>query len=159
MLCFSLAATAQVAARTRIDFVYIGSPDCPYCRGWEAHDLPRLKESGLFRQVRFTKITKPISSPVPSAFWFPDAVKYLRGPIAEKIQGAGSPMFAILTDGRVVASWRGAKKYSPDQILRIIERQQAQMFTGSTRDRALDSAIARKSRAAPLASSAAIIAH
>ncbi len=153
LLCCSLAAGAQPSARHRIDFVYFGSPECSYCRGWEAVDLPKLKRYGSFRQVRFTKVTKAIGSPVPQASSFPEQVKYLREPIAAKLEGAGSPMFAILTDGKVVAAWRGTKKYSPEQILKIIRQQQAQSRTGPTLKLAVHTALEQGSR------TAALVAH
>jgi hypothetical protein len=123
MLCASLPVTAGDAAQLHIDVVYFSSPECPYCRDWEAVDLQRLKKSRLFERIRFTKITKAINSSVPATSSFPDEIKHLREPIAEKIEGSGSPMFAIVANGQVVSSWRGAKKYSPVQILKIIERQ------------------------------------
>ena len=141
MLGFLLAANARDAARTRIDFVYFGSPDCPYCRGWEAHDLAKLERSRLFRRVHFTKISKALGSPVPPASAFPKEIKQLRDPIAQSLIGAGSPMFAILSDGHVVTSWRGAKKYSPDQILEIIARQQP--FAASASGTAVGLVLAR----------------
>lgn len=151
LLGCALAAGAQPSASHRIDFVYFGSPECPYCRAWEAVDLVRLKKSGSFRQVRFTKITKAIGSPVPPAASFPQQVKYLREPIAAKIEGAGSPMFAILNDGKVVAAWRGTKKYSPGQILEIIRQQQALSRTDPALKLAVHSAPEQESRAAALA--------
>ena len=123
MVCTSLTAKAGDPGQPHIDFVYFSSPECPYCRAWETVDLQRLKRSGLFQKIRFTKITKAINSPVPAMSSFPDEIKHLREPIAEKIEGTGSPMFAILANGQVVSSWRGAKKYSPAQILKIIEEQ------------------------------------
>jgi hypothetical protein len=123
MLCASLPVTAGDATQLHIDFVYFCSPECPYCRAWEAVDLQRLKKSRLFQRIRFTKITKAINSPVPATSSFPGEIKHLREPIAEKIEGAGSPMFAIVANGQVVSSWRGAKKYSPAEILKIIEQQ------------------------------------
>ena len=123
MLYASLPATAGDAGQPHVDFVYFCSSECPYCRAWEAVDLKKLKQSRVFQKIRFTRITKAINSPVPATSSFPDEIKHLREPIAEKLEGAGSPMFAILADGQVVSSWRGAKKYSPAQILKIIERQ------------------------------------
>ena len=119
----ALAAQAQPGSGVRIDFVYFGSADCPYCRGWEAHDLVRLEQSRLFRRVHFAKISKAIAAPVPPASSFPSAIRPLRDPIAHELPGAGSPMFALLAYGRVVASWRGAKKYSADQIQQLIAAQ------------------------------------
>lgn len=130
-LCFALAVNAQHAPARQIDFVYFGSPECPYCRNWEAHDLPQLEKSALFRQIRYTKVTKSLGSPVPPAASFPDDIRQLRDAIAEKIVGAGSPMYAIVVDGEVVAGWRGSKKYSPSQILEIIREQQAQAASAS----------------------------
>ena len=72
--------------------------------------------------VRFTKITKMIKSPVPSSSWWPEEMKYLRDPIAEKLPGAGSPMFAILADDKVVVAWKGTRK-SPEEILKIFEAE------------------------------------
>lgn len=130
-LGFSLAAIAQEITRPRIDFVYFGASDCPYCRAWEAHDLPKLKASPAFRQARFTHVVKLIRSPVPSSFWFPAEIKHLREPIAEKLKGAGSPMFAILANGKVVAAWKGTRK-SPEEILQIIEEQQRLLAPATT---------------------------
>ena len=109
-----------VAAR-RVDFVYFGASDCPNCRGWEAHDLLDLKASPLFQKVHFTKVAKFIQSPVPSANWFPNEIKHLREPIAEKLQGSGSPMFAIVADDTVITTWKGTWK-SPGDILKVFEK-------------------------------------
>ncbi len=58
-------------------------------------------------------------------------IKHLREPIAEKLKGAGSAMFAILADGKVVASWKGTRK-SPEEILQIIEEQQKLLASATT---------------------------
>ncbi len=121
-ICVSATAFASDSTKVRLDFVYFGGSDCPHCRTWEIFDLPKLKESPVFQHVRLTKVVKTISSPVPSAFWFPDEIKDLRDPIAEKLKGGGSPMFAILNNGKVVASWKGTRT-TPDQIVGIIEKQ------------------------------------
>ena len=94
-----LGAAAQGIPRPRIDFVYLGGPDCPYCRAWEAFDLPKLKASPSFQKVRFIHVAKKIDAPVPSSAEFPADSQNLREPIAEKLKGGGSPMFAILADG------------------------------------------------------------
>jgi len=125
LLAAPVAVLAESPAQPRIDFVYFGAADCPYCQAWEAKDLPKLKAAPGFQKVRFTKVTKMIPSPVPSATWFPDEIKHLRNPIAAQIKGAGSPMFAIAADGKVVAAWKGTRK-NPGDILKIIEDQNGQ---------------------------------
>jgi len=130
-LAFATSAMAKSQAGDRIDFVYFASPNCPYCLAWEAYDLRRLEASEIFRQVRFTKIVKPIASPVPEASLFPREIRNFRNAIADTINGAGSPMFAILKNGHVVTSWRGSKRYSAEEILTIIRRQQANFAAGA----------------------------
>ncbi len=119
------AIAAETLPQPRIDFVYFGAADCPYCQAWVANDLPKLKAAPAFQKVRFTKVTKMIQSPVPSKAWFPDEIKNLRDPIAEQLKGAGSPMFAIAADGKIIAAWKGTRK-NPGEILKIIEAQRGQ---------------------------------
>jgi len=112
-------ASAQKAKR--IDFVYFGATDCPVCRAWEAKELQELKASPVFQRARFTKVTKLIASPVPSAFWFPREIEHLQPAIAESIKGSGSPIFSLLADGKVVASWKGTGR-NPAAIVAMIEK-------------------------------------
>src|SRR5690242_12094373 len=55
-----LLTPAATAANARpdsvIDLVYLGGPDCPYCRKWEANELPRLRQMEEFKHIRFTHI-------------------------------------------------------------------------------------------------------
>jgi len=118
LLLFAGAAQAQ---QKQIDFVYFGAADCPVCRAWEAKELLELKASPTFQRVRYTKVTKLIQSPVPSAFWFPREIEHLQEPIAASISGAGSPIFSFLVDGKVVASWKGTGR-NPSAIIAMIEK-------------------------------------
>ena len=131
-LCAALSwnALAQAAEKPRVDFVYFGASDCPYCRAWENWDLPKLQASETFQRVRFTKVTKNIRSPVPGEFWFPKEIKHLRDPIAEQLKGAGSPMFAILADGKVVLAWKGTRR-GTEELIRIFEQQLARPAAGA----------------------------
>ena len=110
---------ARTAGR-QLEFVYLGGPDCPVCKGWEMFDLPKLRSHEVFAKVRYTKISKFIQSEVPSAFWFPNEVKHLSQPIADRLKGAGSPMFAILVDDKVISAWLGVKR-SPEEIIRALD--------------------------------------
>lgn len=83
--------------------------------------MPKLQAAPVFKKIRFTKVDKLIRSPVPSAFWFPSEIKHLRDPIAEQLKGYGSPMFAILADGKVIAAWKGSRSKTPEDVLRILE--------------------------------------
>ena len=113
-------ASAQTKKK-QIDFVYFGASDCPVCRAWEATELGELKASPVFQRVRYTKVTKLIASPVPSAFWFPREIEHLQEPIAASVKGSGSPIFSLLVDGKVVSSWKGTGK-KPQAIIAMIEK-------------------------------------
>jgi hypothetical protein len=125
VLAAALALLANDAAaqqkKKQIDFVYFGAHDCPVCRAWEAKELVELKASPAFQRVRYTKVTKLIQSPVPSAFWFPREIEHLQEPIAASVTGAGSPIFSFLVDGKVVATWKGTGR-KPPTIIAMIEK-------------------------------------
>ena len=127
LLLFSCTVSAQQLKKPRMDFVYFGAEDCPHCRMWEAHDLPRLMASSTFKEVHFYRVNKAIPAPVPSSSSFPSEIRHLRDAIAEKLPGSGSPMFSIVAEDNIVATWRGVAK-SPEEILKIIaDAQLSQM--------------------------------
>ena len=121
----SYAGGAAAQQKKQVDFVYFGASDCPVCRAWEAKDLVELKSSPTFQRVRYTKVTKLIASPVPSAFWFPREIEHLQQPIAASIKGGGSPIFSLVVDGKVVTSWKGTGK-KPPAIIAMIEQAEKQ---------------------------------
>lgn len=112
-------ATMQGQAAPRIEFVYFGAEECGYCRRWETTDLPILKTSPTFRQVRFNRVEMSVTSGIPAASQFPPEIRHLHDSIATRLNGAGAPMYAVLSDGKVVSAWRGAAK-RPDEILALL---------------------------------------
>jgi hypothetical protein len=120
-LALGAGAAVSQQKKQQIDFVYFGATDCPVCRAWEAKELLELKASPAFQRVRYTKVTKLIASPVPSAFWFPREIEHLQPPIAASISGAGSPIFSLLVDGKVVTTWKGTGR-KPQAIIAMIEK-------------------------------------
>ena len=120
-LAFLPFDAAAQTKKKQIDFVYFGASDCPVCRAWEATELVELKASPAFQRIRYTKVTKLIASPVPSAFWFPREIEHLQEPIAASVKGSGSPIFSFLVDGKVVSSWKGTGR-KPQAIIAMIEK-------------------------------------
>ena len=93
-----------------IDFVYMGGNDCPPCVRWRGLELPKLMAMPEYGMLRFTYVPKVIGSQVPEASYFPSELRYLRNPIFSASGGvAGSPMNAILVNGKVIEFWRGAR--------------------------------------------------
>ena len=73
---WAAAASAQPVRRDSIiDLVYLGGPDCPYCRAWEAKELPRLRAMEEFKHIRFTHVLKKIPEPVPPPLTLPEHLK------------------------------------------------------------------------------------
>ena len=105
-------AQANVRPGSVIDLVYIGGPDCPYCRAWEAKELPRLRQMEEFRHIRFTHVLKMIREPVPPPAGLPAHLKPMEGEIVKQTGGRrGSPQFVLLLDGVAVAGGFGTSAY------------------------------------------------
>lgn len=115
VLAFAAAAAMAQGTRPReIHIIYMGGDDCPPCVSWRINELPRLRQSEIFRAVRFTQVDKSIRSAVPPAWLLPDEVK----PYKEQLDRAGgrnigSPQTAILVNGKVYDYFRGARA-APD---------------------------------------------
>lgn len=85
-----------------VHLIYMGGNDCPPCVAWRKDELPKLKQAGVFQLVKFSFVTKSISSPVPARFFLPSEAK----PHKEKLDLAsngisGSPQFAVFVNGEV----------------------------------------------------------
>jgi hypothetical protein len=95
-----------------IDLVYLGGPDCPYCRKWEASELPRLREMPDYRHIRFTHVPKVINSPVPDKTRLPSHLAPMYDEMIRQTRGrSGSPQFVLLVDGRAVDGGFGTPAY------------------------------------------------
>jgi hypothetical protein len=110
--------TAEVAAQARvkpdsiIDLVYLGGPDCPYCRAWEAKELPKLRAMEEFKHIRFTHVLKKIPEPVPPPAELPAHLKPMYGEMIRLTKNrGGSPQFVLLLDGVVVRGGFGTSSY------------------------------------------------
>ena len=98
----SVAMSESLVKSPEVQIIFMGGNDCPYCRGWMANELPKLKQSTEFQAVQYTHVTKNIGASVPPAFFLPASVKALKDKLDEASSGrAGSPQFAIIVDGEV----------------------------------------------------------
>jgi hypothetical protein len=106
-------APAQAVRRDSIiDLVYLGGPDCPYCRAWEAKELPRLRAMEAFKHIRFTHVLKKIPEPVPPPAELPAHLKPMYDEMIRLTKGrGGSPQFVLLLDGVVVRGGFGTSSY------------------------------------------------
>jgi hypothetical protein len=107
-----VAAQARIRPDSIIDLVYLGGPDCRYCRAWEAKELPRLREMEEYKHIRFTHVLKTIRQPVPPPAQLPAHLKPMYDQMVRKTGGrGGSPQFVLLLDGVAVQGGFGTQAY------------------------------------------------
>jgi hypothetical protein len=101
---WATAVSAQPVRRDSvIDLVYLGGPDCPYCRAWEAKELPKLRAMEEFKHIRFTHVLKKIPEPVPPPAVLPEHLKPMYDQMIRMTKNrGGSPQFVLLVDGVAV---------------------------------------------------------
>jgi len=119
-------ASACALADGKVDVIYLGTNDCPYCRHWEAARKPELLASpegkaASYREVRGETLRKPIE-----AAHYPADLKW----VAEQIgPSRGVPRFVLAVDGKVVMNVMGTEAYQKT-FLPALRRAVAD--TGST---------------------------
>jgi hypothetical protein len=105
-----------------IDIVHMGGDDCPPCVEWRKTELPKLQAAPEFKAIRFTHVTKSITSAVPPQLFFPAEVKHLQPALKEASGGiSGSPQQAILVDGKVVDYWFGGGKGEAAELTKMVQ--------------------------------------
>lgn len=118
-----------VRADSVIDLVYLGGPDCPYCRRWEAIELPRLRQRPEFRHIRFTHVPKAIAEPVPKQpSRLPGYLVPMYGEMVKQTRGrGGSPQFILLLDGKALDGGFGTQAYHDlmPLVTELVERKRA----------------------------------
>lgn len=104
-------AFAAAAEAARIEMFYLGTPDCPYCRKWEASGKGALLNSADGRAIRFVEVRgETLRKPIvlehyPAAYqWAFDQI----GP------SRGVPRFVLMVDGKVVLNAFGLGAYERD---------------------------------------------
>ena len=101
-------ASAGALAGGKVEVIYLGANDCPYCRHWEASRKPELLASPeakafTYREVHGDTLRKPIE-----AKHYPDDLKW----VAEAIgPSRGVPRFLLVVDGKVTHSVYGTEAY------------------------------------------------
>ncbi|TWO71003.1 hypothetical protein FN976_11795 [Caenimonas sedimenti] len=104
-----------------IDIVNMGGNDCPPCVTWRQTELPKLQAAPEFKSIRYTHVTKSITSAVPPGFFFPSGSQHLQPALKEASNGlSGSPQQAILVNGRLVDYWFGTGKGEAGKLVEMV---------------------------------------
>jgi hypothetical protein len=99
---------AATAAAAGIDVFYLATPDCPYCRHWEATSRDTFLASPEGRAVNYVEIHgETLRQPIDARHYPP---QYLW--VFEQVgPSRGVPRFLLAIDGKVVMSAFGTNAY------------------------------------------------
>ncbi len=124
-------AFALPAAAAEIIVLYLGTPDCPYCRQWEAQSRPALLGSPEARSFRYVEVIgETLRRPI-EARHYPAEFRWVYEQIGPS---RGVPRFLLAVDGRVTVSAFGTGGYST-QFLPRLKQAVAQSATSAARAR------------------------
>ena len=97
-------APGTVRAGSRIELVYIGARECPYCALWTRRDKPALLASPMFKRLTFIEIEpRRIRDAYNPRHWPARLVPILQQLLIKD----GTPRFLILKDGVLHANSLG----------------------------------------------------
>src|SRR5262245_3690577 len=103
LLLFAGQAYAQ-----QIHVFYLGTPDCPYCRHWEARARDELLDSPEGKAVRYVEIRgETLRQPI-EARHYPSEYQWVFKQVGAT---RGVPRFLLAVDGKVVNSAYGTEAY------------------------------------------------
>lgn len=113
-----------VASRPEILFVWMGGDDCPPCVAWRRTELPQLRQSPVWQEVRFSYVVKSIRSTVPAAADLPPEVRPYKDLLDRAGAGrSGSPQAALIVDGAVYDYFTSARMAGDVERMLIAIRQ------------------------------------
>lgn len=108
LLGLVLVLGAPAASAADLTLFYLATPDCPYCRQWEAQSRGPLLASPEGRAVRFVEVRgETLRAPI-EARHYPPAHRWgfdLIGP------SRGVPRFVLVSNGRIIANAYGLTAY------------------------------------------------
>jgi hypothetical protein len=103
-----LLASAAALAGGKVQVVYLGTNDCPFCRHWESSRKPELLASpegkaAIYHEVHGDTLRRPIE-----ARHYPNELKWLGEQLGPQ---RGVPRFVLVVDGRVALNVMGTEAY------------------------------------------------
>ncbi len=99
-----LASGETRANSSRIELVYIGARECPYCALWRRREQPDLVASPMFKQISFTEIEpRRIRDAYNPRYWPARLLPILQSLLVPD----GTPRFLVLRDGALYGNHLG----------------------------------------------------
>ena len=140
LLAMVLLCVLPARGEGRIEMFYLGTPDCPYCRQWEARARGELLASAEGQAVRYVEIRgETLRQPIVARH-YPPEFQWVYEQIGPS---RGVPRFLLAVDGRITVSAYGTGGYSqvflPALRAAVAQRAAAQpragLFQGETHAR------------------------
>ena len=92
----AMLASGETRAAGRIELVYVGARECPYCTLWRRRDRPALQASPMFKRLVFTEIEpRRIRDAYNPRYWPARLLPILKSLLVPD----GTPRFLVLRDG------------------------------------------------------------
>lgn len=92
----AMLATGESRAAGRIELVYVGARECPYCTLWRRRDMPALQALPMFKGLVFTEIEpRRIRDAYNPRYWPARLLPILQSLLVPN----GTPRFLVLKDG------------------------------------------------------------
>lgn len=102
-------ALSLPAAASEIVFLYLGTPDCPYCQHWESQSRPALLASPEAKAMRYVEVQgETLRRPI-EARHYPAEFRWVYEQVGPS---RGVPRFVLAVDGRVTHSGYGTGSYA-----------------------------------------------
>lgn len=97
-LLLSVLSGAVLAQPKAVEVFYLGAPDCPYCRKWEAQTRPGFLASPEGKAVTYVEIKgETLRQPIVERH-YPAKYKWVYEQVGDS---RGVPRFLIAVDGQV----------------------------------------------------------
>ena len=95
-------------AAGRIQVVYVGGWDCPYCIVWKNEYKKSWVDSPYYKQVEWTEVDIPHLREAYQERYWQGELQAIREQLPKK---SGTPRFIVVRDGKVVSSELGVNKW------------------------------------------------
>ena len=95
-------------AAGRIQVVYVGGWDCPYCIVWKNEYKKGWVDSPYYKQVEWTEVDVPHLREAYQERYWQGKLLAIREQLPKK---SGTPRFIVVRDGKVVSNELGANKW------------------------------------------------
>jgi hypothetical protein len=112
----AVLASSETLAASRIELVYVGAQECPYCKLWRRREQPALVTAPLFKQIAFTEIEpRRIRDAYNPRYWPARLLPILQSLLVPD----GTPRFLVLKDGVLYGNHLGDWPESLTELRRL----------------------------------------